>query len=537
MPKSKEIPKLNTIRYPGKGFSHARELILKRIKAAGKGLTQKENMSLTIQLAVAEMGTGNMKEAQRLIDICESYVLSYGLPEEKGALYFLKAMHLSSQSKLDEGMQLALRALHTFQQIDMPLFTMRSLVLCGRFCSRLNMTSEGIEYMNRGLEIARAIKDKHNTLLAMFNLNDIKSNILSPEQVLRNATELAVYLEETQPDNENIGHANVYEAVSLAAINVGDIDKAVLYADKAVAVRAKLKGDLTLAGDHYNLLARICSAQADEKGMLHYTDKGLEYGEINQQVLCLMRSHTIRFDHYIRLGQIAKAKKHLDAAYATGSAYKNSQGELMLAEMSLAYSQAKGDIKAELEYTRKIYEYKTNTQQLIIEHRIKHLNAVHELELSEKKNEIMKKELNLKSQELNLANHYLQQRNELLNDLKGSINALKKENAQREAIFNTLFKKIDMAFNKEENERHIFKEKFDQAHVEFIRKLSNKYKKLTPSECRICALLHSGFATKEIATLLSTTERNIETHRLHIRQKLGLKRTDNLNLVLAAVEA
>ena len=93
-----------------------------------------------------------------------------------------------------------------------------------------------------------------------------------------------------------------------------------------------------------------------------------------------------------------------------------------------------------------------------------------------------------------------------------------------------------MAFVREENEKDIFRSKFDSTHADFIRNLSQQYPQLSPTECRICALLHSGFNNKEIATLLSTSLRNIETHRLNIRKKLKLSRTDNLQLILAAVK-
>ena len=99
-----------------------------------------------------------------------------------------------------------------------------------------------------------------------------------------------------------------------------------------------------------------------------------------------------------------------------------------------------------------------------------------------------------------------------------------------------MLKKIDIAFNKEENEKDVFKAKFDTTNADFIRQLSQQYPRLSTTECRICALLHSGFNTKEITTLLSTSLRNIETHRLNIRKKLKLKRNDNLQLILAAVK-
>ena len=57
----------------------------------------------------------------------------------------------------------------------------------------------------------------------------------------------------------------------------------------------------------------------------------------------------------------------------------------------------------------------------------------------------------------------------------------------------------------------------------FLRKLSSKYRGLTPKEIQIADLIKEGKTTKEIAGLLNSSVRAVEFHRENIRAKLGLK--------------
>lgn len=57
----------------------------------------------------------------------------------------------------------------------------------------------------------------------------------------------------------------------------------------------------------------------------------------------------------------------------------------------------------------------------------------------------------------------------------------------------------------------------------FIRSLSTHYLKLTHTEIEVANLVKQGKSTKEIADLLNMSARTIDTHRYHIRKKLGLK--------------
>ncbi|UCG20460.1 MAG: PAS domain S-box protein [Deltaproteobacteria bacterium] len=57
----------------------------------------------------------------------------------------------------------------------------------------------------------------------------------------------------------------------------------------------------------------------------------------------------------------------------------------------------------------------------------------------------------------------------------------------------------------------------------FVTKLSSRFLGLTPAEIQVASLIKDGKTSKEIATLLHTSENTIRSHRFHIRSKLDLK--------------
>lgn len=63
---------------------------------------------------------------------------------------------------------------------------------------------------------------------------------------------------------------------------------------------------------------------------------------------------------------------------------------------------------------------------------------------------------------------------------------------------------------------------FSKAHKSFFLKLEQRYKKLTPSEKRLCAFIKMKLSTKEIADLTFRSEQAIKKQRSRLRLKLGI---------------
>ena len=77
-----------------------------------------------------------------------------------------------------------------------------------------------------------------------------------------------------------------------------------------------------------------------------------------------------------------------------------------------------------------------------------------------------------------------------------------------------------------------FKFHFEKVHQGFFAKLKGKFPALTVKDQRLCAYIHLGLSTKELAGLLNITPESAEIGRIRLRKKLGLDRTQNLNAFL-----
>ena len=72
----------------------------------------------------------------------------------------------------------------------------------------------------------------------------------------------------------------------------------------------------------------------------------------------------------------------------------------------------------------------------------------------------------------------------------------------------------------------------------FSRNISTKYLALTPTEIQVADLVKRGYTSKEIAKLLNSTSRAIDSHRHSLRKKLGLKsKRDNLRSHLLSYDS
>lgn len=74
----------------------------------------------------------------------------------------------------------------------------------------------------------------------------------------------------------------------------------------------------------------------------------------------------------------------------------------------------------------------------------------------------------------------------------------------------------------------MFKEAFDNADKDFLKKIKAAHPSLTPSDLKLCAYLRLNLTSKEIAPMLNISIRSVEIKRYRLRKKLNLLHDDGL---------
>lgn len=516
-------------------YGEIKQALLAWFKEHGKSLTLQTRMEVKLQLSFCYAITGNLIEAEKELKHCKKYILSHGKPEEKGCVYQINARIYLNKTQYEEGLAEAIQALHIFRQLQIPFFTRITCMVCGHLCSYSNLFNEAMRYMAEANTIALQTGDIRGALTSTANLNDIRIQVLPNEDCIWYNLEL---LKEIEKEYKN-EHTPIFAGTCLQLAHLylkqNDLTNADLFAEKtahSLAHLHHLPPHYFLYTNLFATKAEIAAKRGDEKDMLKCALECAERGRAGNKIVPEIDAQLILFSFYIKRRQLQRAKKHLNRAASVLPKSDKSHIYLQLLENKCLYYQATKNSAAELEQFKLVHEYKMKTHRETIKHRDNFLAMAHDMELKKQQIEEQKMELSFKTQELNMTSYHLEQRNKLLTDLEQSINALKRTKPKNEVVFKTIAKTIERAFNKEEEEKNRFRQKFDETHREFIAQLHRAYPQLSPTECRVSALLRSGFNTKEIANLLSSSNRTIENQRLSIRKKLNLGRAENLNLLL-----
>ncbi len=147
--------------------------------------------------------------------------------------------------------------------------------------------------------------------------------------------------------------------------------------------------------------------------------------------------------------------------------------------------------------------------------------------------EALELEIDGKNRELTSKTMFLNQKNEQINRLIRRLEEIRdnSDNSSEEivTIVNELRADAPQSSWKE------FEMQFLQVHPGFYQRLFESHPELTSYEQRICTFLRMNLNTKEISAITGRSAKSIEVTRSRIRQKLNLKRDDNLSSFLAAV--
>lgn len=147
-----------------------------------------------------------------------------------------------------------------------------------------------------------------------------------------------------------------------------------------------------------------------------------------------------------------------------------------------------------------------------------------EKQLMKVKNEELSQDVDLKNKELAVSTMSLINKNELLNMIKEDLKKNSEDdNRNIKSVISTISKNIS-----EEDSWKVFKEAFDTADKDFLKKVKQAHPTLTPNDLRLCAYLRLNLSSKEIAPLLSISVRSVEIKRYRLRKKMDLPHENSL---------
>ncbi len=141
-----------------------------------------------------------------------------------------------------------------------------------------------------------------------------------------------------------------------------------------------------------------------------------------------------------------------------------------------------------------------------------------------------------KERELVTALIRIAQKNEIVSYIRKNLSVIRTTlPAPMQQKVNGMLVKIEehqrmQQFNWEE-----FKYHFEKVHQGFFVRLKGKFPVLTAKDQRLCAYIHLGLTSKEVAGLINITPESAEIGRIRLRKKLGLVRTQNLNSFLQTI--
>ncbi len=133
------------------------------------------------------------------------------------------------------------------------------------------------------------------------------------------------------------------------------------------------------------------------------------------------------------------------------------------------------------------------------------------------KNEQLQQEFENKNRELAVSTMNLIKKNELLSVIKDDLKKTTDGDRNIKSVISTINKNIN-----EDDTWDMFKEAFNNADKDFLKKVKSIHPALTPNDLRLCAYLRLNLSSKEIAPLLNISVRSVEIKRYRLRKKMEL---------------
>lgn len=522
---------------------------------------------------VSRIYTTEPERGLALLDEAESLALESGATEKHARTLLSRSHCLATLSRYDEAIAATERAEEAFEVVESRLGVANALTargICHRWAGR---QAEGLGCFNRALEIFTELDDPARIAATQNNIGSVHEQIGNLEEALEAYQGALGYYSEQGPERfaalVTANVANVYYGLEDRESCEEWLREGLGLAEKAddptiaTTTRLNLASVLRERGafdesrellevciDHYRSSGdrRLEGAALTKLGQVEFEQRRIPDARASfDAALAIFREVEADrevADLLLRLGEVAvieekldEALEHLNEGLRLCEKNDDIESEAKIRDV-LAQVHAALDDHAEafrqkervLELYRAIKsrDHDRTVAEMTARFAVDRaeLRRRHAEERATEQEELAEE----RSRQLNATAMSLIRKNSLLQSLRDEIDDLNKalestDNARR---LRKVVREIEESIRADDDWDR-FEQTYRLVHHDFIQRLSDRYSELSPTELKVCALLHIDLSNKEIAEMLCVSLRTVESHRYNVRKKLGLTGRSNLS--------
>lgn len=427
----------------------------------------------------------------------------------------------------DEAEEAALLALRLRRRAGDGVRIADTLAILARLQHQQAHFSRALEYSLESLETARASSSVRGEAVALTLLGSIYEDLRYTDlagQYFQDALHTWNQL------NDRAGLAGSHYLLGRHALRGGHRRNARTHLTRALDLYEQLNerlGQIRVLVDLAELDGDQITVERSLKRALDLSES-IRHPSTQAEVLVAMA----RLSSASQLEKLAMTSKAIRA----GTASKNRKALASALELRAAAYEAVGDhkkanaaLRSYLALRLELSAEENSVQLRALETR-RQLEAIKtEAEMYRMRAEDLALTVTQKEKHVSLLGLHLAQKQAFLAQLRRYL-AGNRTSQEIAKLIGRLEKEVD-----DETGWQMFEEEFDHLNGGFSKTLAAKFPTLTPTELRICSMLRAGLSSKRIGGMLHTSPSTIDTHRKHIRKKLGLENRANLTAYLTSL--
>lgn len=390
---------------------------------------------------------------------------------------------------------------------------------------------KALEAYLESLKAYRSSNNQRGVMKALLNIANMYLNISDYDKALKHYQE---YLELQPPHTDLSSAGKALQGMARIYLEQKDYPEAMRSANEAAKLFALLEDKVGEAkaigtvGLINHAVGKISEALSQFQ---HAGEIARQIGDTETYVVSLHHVGTT----LLKMGEIEPARSELEKAERAARRHN-------FRDLHLTICGHLAEVCNQQEDFFNAYYYRT--EQLQLQHEVgshqkqkalAELQTRYDLDRAQREREIYR----LKSEQLQMMVGYktselssialsLIHKQELLESLAGRLRQIQKLPAAEATTHLNLLLEELITEATSGSGWTLFKENLRQTDQSFLRRLAESYPTLTPSELQICALLKIEMASKDIASILGVSVRDVESHRYNLRKKLPLTANESL---------